>query len=678
MENTAVNGVHPRRIFHSVGIVNVLCFILVALALISANWPAIKADNCEVGDFAANSLLVQDAKTITLLTGNYSRVGFNHPGPAILYVLALGELIFHDWLHLVTSPFSGQLVAVALFNSFWIVIFFSLVGHITESLLTRAIITSAFLCMTALLDFQFFNGIWFPHLYYFPFSVFLISITVVGIGNAVGLLYLSLSAGVLVHGHASFFAILSVVILSVVLYNFLMFRNMSPEECVVSRRYIEKNWRYILCSIGIGIMFLLPLLIQTIIYFPGPIRDYIAFSNAHTSNTLTQAVVFVGRYWGGIPMLLGGISVILLLCQCQFKSVFIASAVNMSAFVLFIATVSVLIYAKYGVDLLEHKYIALFYYSVSALTISFTLMSVYLLNEWKIKHIITAVFILVALSWTYVLINNSAEYSALYNQHTVIDLYNTLKTRRNQGRIVLDLSNRTDWGYIWSTTLGLQAYAKRAKDELVCINKNWHISFTTSARCLPDEVLRNDRFIVRKAMAVGEPVENPEIESGGLAFYRFSPPNLVGQGYVAVALRPDLFNDYFLVSGWSGTEKEFVWSQKAEAALVIPLELGFSGSIILDIAGFLPQHSSIQTVALYAAGNFVSAFKFETSNNRRFVNIPINNFQGTMLHLKLLIENPISPKSVGLSEDPRTLGVALYGFSIVSVEEFEEKMLTRP
>jgi len=37
-------------------------------------------------DAGANSILIQQAMHFTLLIGNYSREGFNHPGPAYMYV----------------------------------------------------------------------------------------------------------------------------------------------------------------------------------------------------------------------------------------------------------------------------------------------------------------------------------------------------------------------------------------------------------------------------------------------------------------------------------------------------------------------------------------------------------------------------------------------------------------
>jgi len=59
----------------------------------------------EQGDAGANSILITQAKHFTLLVGNYSREGFNHPGPAYLYVQAAGEWLLDDTLHLFTSQF---------------------------------------------------------------------------------------------------------------------------------------------------------------------------------------------------------------------------------------------------------------------------------------------------------------------------------------------------------------------------------------------------------------------------------------------------------------------------------------------------------------------------------------------------------------------------------------------
>src|ERR1017187_9572233 len=80
-------------------------FLLLILAL---NADVFRKPIIEDGDFAANSLIVQQAKHLHLLVGHYSRWGFHHPGPAYWYLFALGEFLFYDTLHLVPAPRSEE------------------------------------------------------------------------------------------------------------------------------------------------------------------------------------------------------------------------------------------------------------------------------------------------------------------------------------------------------------------------------------------------------------------------------------------------------------------------------------------------------------------------------------------------------------------------------------------
>src|SRR5262245_53349118 len=51
------------------------------------------------GDDAANDIIIVMAKRFSLFHGNYSRVGFWHPGPFYFQIEALFETVFFDWLH---------------------------------------------------------------------------------------------------------------------------------------------------------------------------------------------------------------------------------------------------------------------------------------------------------------------------------------------------------------------------------------------------------------------------------------------------------------------------------------------------------------------------------------------------------------------------------------------------
>src|SRR3954453_22047401 len=84
-------------------------FAILAAVMLIASLPVARIVTFEYTDYAANTLLVLDAKSLILLKGNYSRVGFNHPGPIFLYVMAIGEIFFHDILGLTRYPFGGQI-----------------------------------------------------------------------------------------------------------------------------------------------------------------------------------------------------------------------------------------------------------------------------------------------------------------------------------------------------------------------------------------------------------------------------------------------------------------------------------------------------------------------------------------------------------------------------------------
>jgi hypothetical protein len=73
----------------------------------------------ESGDFALNGLQIENANRFHELHGNYSRWGFNHPGPAFFYVYAAGEQLFYRWTGLVNSPHQAHILAgIALQASF--------------------------------------------------------------------------------------------------------------------------------------------------------------------------------------------------------------------------------------------------------------------------------------------------------------------------------------------------------------------------------------------------------------------------------------------------------------------------------------------------------------------------------------------------------------------------------
>src|SRR6218665_1285875 len=166
----------------------IFTFCSLSLLLVAINWASIRNNNIESGDFAANSLLVQDAKHFALLKGNYSRMGFNHPGPAILYCLAFGEAVFYDWLPIAGSPFSGQLAGVALYIALWLTLMARICKRYNNSFTASLLFVSLFMVVSTLVPsanagVDFYMYCWMPLLYFFPFAAFLLAISRLAIGK---------------------------------------------------------------------------------------------------------------------------------------------------------------------------------------------------------------------------------------------------------------------------------------------------------------------------------------------------------------------------------------------------------------------------------------------------------------------------------------------------------------
>ncbi|MDZ4785439.1 MAG: hypothetical protein SGJ02_05115 [bacterium] len=73
----------------------------------------------ELGDLAANAISIERAKEFQQLLGPYGRFGFNHPGPALFYLMAFGDFLM-AWSR--PSLFSSHAITQLLFNL--IIIFF--------------------------------------------------------------------------------------------------------------------------------------------------------------------------------------------------------------------------------------------------------------------------------------------------------------------------------------------------------------------------------------------------------------------------------------------------------------------------------------------------------------------------------------------------------------------------
>jgi len=181
-------------------------FVLLVIAL---NLHLFTQPIIEFSDYAANSLLVQQAKHFTLMTGHYSRWRFHHPGPGFLYLFALGEFLFYDLLHIVPAPYNGQLLIAMIFDGVLLSMALCVIRRHVKLPVPLALL--AVLVVLLCGSPSLLTSNWMPDVMMFPFLLFTVSAASVLAGETHDLRYLALSGMLLIHSHFAQFLFVGVV-----------------------------------------------------------------------------------------------------------------------------------------------------------------------------------------------------------------------------------------------------------------------------------------------------------------------------------------------------------------------------------------------------------------------------------------------------------------------------------
>jgi hypothetical protein len=500
-----------RAISHDVTNVRILRYVgraasvgLIWIAFIALNWSMIGVTNTEVGDFAANSLLVQEAKQLTLLDGHYSRFGFFHPGPALLYVLAFGEWAFFDLLGIAASSLGGQLMAVLLLSAAWLVAMFGLVRLIVRGFTSAVLLAVTFFFVLSLMSNQFVTSLWFPWMYALPFAVLVLALAIAIAGRAWAVPYAAVAGGFLMNGHASFLVIVPIVSVITLGWGALALRNV---------RGPRAPW-----VIGALVLaaFLLPLLIQTIRSFPGPLANYFFDDRGSTGLGLRAAFEFTAASWGGTGIAAMALFVLALLWVISRRSDVRDVAVRGLVISILAAWLGAYVYALFGVDSAENTYLITFFSVMPALFALTVLLAV--LNQFESEHRSVPVIATLAISAVMLVIAmptyGGGVYPADYNDEQIPVLADTLTSEPRVGRLVLNLDNSEDWSAVWSPIMGVAVELARRGDDVICIGTNWHIGFTEALRCTNAEISQGRALTVRPGTSLSPAV----FEAGGLVF----------------------------------------------------------------------------------------------------------------------------------------------------------------
>jgi hypothetical protein len=644
-----VHGPAPLRLA-------LMIFVVIAVGLMVLAWPTIRAAGFEGGDFAANSILIQDAKGLALFHGNYSRVGFNHPGPAILYVLMLGEVFFADLLGLV-APVGGQLAAVAIYNAAWMAVVFVMLARLFGGVTYGLVGLAAFVGASAHLIPTAFTGLWFPDLYYFPFAAFVAALAVAIRGDAWSLPSLAVSAGFLVNGHVSFVSTVGVMLATGLLANVaLRLAGALPERHVWSAGFLRANLRRILLAGLLGAAFLVPLLIDTVINPPGQIPRYMNFASANAGAGMGASARFLLTYLGSATATAALALALLAISMAAARSGALAAGAPYALMAaLAAATVATFVYASNGIDDLSYKYVALYYYTVPAFALATAAACLAALTAGRARLALGVAFGVLVLGVSLRQVAKPVPYVSFYSNPTVPQTYQELTALGPD--LALDLDTTRNWDLVWSTVASLQAYAARRGEKPFCVARNWHILFTQAYRCTPEQLARSRRLLLTTAAPRLAGV-TLLAEHGGVAFYedaglllQLGTPLRIGDG-PALPIS-------FLHEGWSSVEIDFVWSSGPQATLAFRSETE-PRRLVLDTAAFTPGRH-VQRVEVTLNGTLIGTLVFEPGQGRVQHTLELPPGTGREHRLVMHIRTPLSPRAAGVSADPRALGVALYG-----------------
>lgn len=143
----------------------------------------------------------------------------------------------------------------------------------------------------------------------------------------------------------------------------------------------------------------------------------------------------------------------------------------------------------------------------------------------------------------------------------------------------------------------------------------------------------------------------------------YQPPNPVTADVVNERIEFKLGgnSEPYRTSGWSKTEPEFTWSKGTSAKISLPISASPAGLTLKIVMAALIQEPDLplQPVEVYANGQKI--VEWQVGNTAEFAAaIPgeITKNGGT-LEIEFRTPKAASPKALGISADPRVLGICV-------------------
>jgi hypothetical protein len=350
----------------------VVPFAVLSAVLVARNAFLFSQRLYEDGDMASNSIRIEQARHFTLLIGDYSRLRFSHPGPAYMYVQAWGEELCYDILHVVPTPWNGQVLAVYALNSAFVALAVGVVYGWTRSVRGAAACLAAFAAFAALHPLVLSSD-WMSYLYMPTYAVFVIAAGSVAAGRARDAWILALTGWFLIHGHAAFLFFVPVIVvaaLAIALWPARGTLRSSARTFFATRRGV---WVPVA---AISALFLLPIVINLALHWPGDFGKYFSYGSSGQAggHPLHAVVHYILWFWWphagsfAVPVLLYAVAFGVtwwLVRQPVRRFLLALLAINL------VSSAAFVFYTFAGVDDLSVKgyYIGYFYWSAPLVTL---------------------------------------------------------------------------------------------------------------------------------------------------------------------------------------------------------------------------------------------------------------------------------------------------------------------
>jgi hypothetical protein len=458
-------------------------FGLLATLLVGRNWTLFTTRMYEEGDAAANSILVDNAKHFSQLVGNYSRVGFHHPGPGFLYVQALGEWLFYDLLGVVPSEWNGQALAVLILNAALISITIGIIcrwlgapdGNRWAYL---AVTGTALVFLGSWADLA--TSTWPPFEYFVPYLLLLAAATSVAAGGVRDLWALCLATGLLVHGHAEF------LLLATSLAGAAVLVLLYPHRRAL-RPFLREHAGSVALAVPVVVLALLPIVANLVLHWPGEFGRYFGYGGERARNPLGPAVWYVVRAWDvsqllAAPVLVGSL-VAMWLAARRTGHPYARWALRFSG----LSLATVYLYTVVGIDSLDQPYILFFTRALPLFALLVAVAAAVRVTPWaRPVAVAVAVGAVVLGLFSPALLNR---------QVTVGDLPQALdRVRADRQPIVLHLATPESW----AEALPLALEGQRQGLRFCFVDEDVVMMATPAFMCTPDEAAAGQSLTVAR------------------------------------------------------------------------------------------------------------------------------------------------------------------------------------